>query len=135
MQLDRYLNWLANSLDSRRDAQLEHFWVEYGEPARKALVEGRLRFWDGSLLKFVEVLEQRGAVLGKLEYVYHYQDGQAQLVFRYDNSPHHPEIDTFPHHKHVMTSDGKEELIEPAVAPTIRAVLQEVEQTLYPDAN
>ena len=29
------------------------------------------------------------------------QDEKNNLVFRYDNAPHFPEIDTFPHHKHL----------------------------------
>lgn len=134
MQLDRYLDWIANTLDSRRDAELEHFWVEYTEPGRQALVEGRLRFWDGSLLKFVEVLQQRGAVIGKLEYAYHYQDRQASLIFRYDNAPHHPDVATFPHHKHVATPRQQEDRVEPATPPHFSEVVREVERILYPDS-
>jgi hypothetical protein len=26
------------------------------------------------------------------------------VIFRYDNAPHHPEVKTFPHHKHVPTA-------------------------------
>lgn len=132
MQLDRYLDWIANALDSRRDAELEHFWIEYVEPGRQALVEGRLRFWDGSLLEFMEVLQQHGAVVGKLEYVYHYQDSQNRLVFRYDNAPHHPEVVTFPHHKHGRLTTKAGEVIEPATPPQISAILREVEYELYP---
>lgn len=134
MQLDRYLDWIANALDSRRAAELEHFWVEYTEPGRQALVEGRLRFWDGSLLKFVEVLQQRGAMIGKLEYAYHYQDRQGTLIFRYDNAPHHPSVATFPHHKHVVAPGQHEERIEPATPPHLSAVLREVERILYPQS-
>jgi hypothetical protein len=28
-------------------------------------------------------------------------DSANQMIFRYDNAPHHPEIATFPHHKHL----------------------------------
>jgi hypothetical protein len=37
----------------------------------------------------------------RIAYSYHYQDGKANLIFRYDNSDHHPEVETRPHHKHV----------------------------------
>jgi len=30
-------------------------------------------------------------------------DGSDQLIFRYDNAPHHPEVVTFPDHKHLPT--------------------------------
>jgi len=36
-----------------------------------------------------------------LGYRYHFQDRQNNLVFRYDNTPHFPEINSFPHHKHL----------------------------------
>ena len=37
-----------------------------------------------------------------LSYRYHFQDGQNNLVFRYDNTPHFQEIETFLHHKHIQ---------------------------------
>ena len=93
MQLDRYLDWIANALDSRRDAELEHFWVEYTEPRR-----------------------------------------QDTFIFRYDNAPHHPNVATFPHHKHVVTPRQQEESIEPATPPHFNEVLREIERVLYPDS-
>jgi hypothetical protein len=45
-----------------------------------------------------------------------------QLIFRYDNAPHHPEIVTYPHHKHTPTA------IELASPPHLVQVLQEIGQ-------
>lgn len=45
---------------------------------------------------FVSVPEFR-----KIAYSYHYQDVQNEMIFRYDNAEHHPELETFPHHKHI----------------------------------
>jgi hypothetical protein len=84
-----------------------------------------LRFWDGSLLEFTETLIERGVVLIKTDYAYHFQDTQNQLIFRYDNAPHHPEVSTHPHHKH--TSKG----IETANPPYLNDVLREIDQYLY----
>ncbi|MFH0975316.1 MAG: DUF6516 family protein [Spirochaetota bacterium] len=33
-------------------------------------------------------------------YSYHWQDKNGKLIIRWDNSPHHKNISTFPHHKH-----------------------------------
>jgi hypothetical protein len=33
-------------------------------------------------------------------YSYHWQDANGELIARWDNAPNHPEIATFPHHKH-----------------------------------
>ncbi len=34
-------------------------------------------------------------------YSFHFQDKREELRFRHDNSPHHPELPTFPHHVHL----------------------------------
>ena len=33
-------------------------------------------------------------------YSYHWQDNAGELILRWDNSPHHRHLKTFPHHKH-----------------------------------
>ena len=33
-------------------------------------------------------------------YSYHWQDKNQKLILRWDNSPHHKDVLTFPHHKH-----------------------------------
>jgi len=49
-------------------------------------------------------------------------DGQNRLIFRYDNARHHPEIPTFPHHKHLNN------LIEECDEPNIACVISEIER-------
>ncbi len=34
------------------------------------------------------------------KYSYHWQKVNGDLIIRWDNSPHHKEVITFPHHKH-----------------------------------
>lgn len=34
-------------------------------------------------------------------YSYHWQEEDSQLIIRWDNAPHHKQIKTFPHHKHI----------------------------------
>lgn len=64
------------------------------------VLRGKLVFDDFSELHVREyVLSLDKAI--KIAYSYHYQDGKANLIFRYDNSEHHPEVGTYPHHKHV----------------------------------
>ncbi len=50
-------------------------------------------------------------------YAYHWQDANGNLITRWDNAPHHPEIKTHPHHKHEpQTKESKatdlEEVLE-----------------------
>ncbi len=85
-----------------------------------------LRFYDGSELQVVEKLITEHLALLKSRYVYHYQDAKGELIFRYDNSPHHPEIETFPHHKHVSDK------VLPSRPPDLSDVLREIDNRLYP---
>ena len=55
-----------------------------------------------------------------LDYRYHFQDGENQLIFRYDSTPHFPDLETFPHHKHL-----RDEVIA-SQKPYLSDVLQEV---------
>jgi len=125
MRLRRHLNLIFDILASREEIVVERLVVDETIPNVQGIVEGRIRFWDSSLLEFVEVLEVKGFVLGKAEYAYHYQDRDNQLIFRYDNAPHHPNVPNFPHHKHVNNG------IESATPPHLGDVLREIDTYLY----
>ena len=50
---------------------------------------------------FIEMTERVLEAQGRLEvtkYRHHWQDRQSRLLKRWDNAPHYPAIDTFPHH-------------------------------------
>jgi hypothetical protein len=61
----------------------------------------------------------------RVSYAYTYLRNR-QRVFRYDNAPHHPEIVTHSHHKHVGPADR----LAPADQPGLNQVLAEVESWL-----
>lgn len=65
------------------------------------IIKGML-FYQNSRLEFLEVvrISDQGNVQKK-KYKYHFQDHNSELIFRYDNVPHHPQIKSFPHHKHL----------------------------------
>ena len=84
-------------------------------------VEGEVTFVDGSRIIFFEFLRQSGTLLGRETYRYHFMDASNQLLFRYDNAPHHPGVTTFPHHKH-LPSD-----VTDSPAPRFAQVLAEAE--------
>ena len=74
---------------------------------------------DGSTLHVSE-----SSIAGKNKYSYHWQDAQNQLIFRWDNAPHHRHLSTFPHHRH----EGRTVHENPRVA--IHEVLAEIETHL-----
>ncbi len=84
------------------------------------LIEGRLRFLDGSQLLFVEFVEVKDEI-ERYRYSYHFQDSRGTLQFRYDNAPHHRDVRSFPHHKH--TEGGSVQDSEP---PDLSQVLHEI---------
>lgn len=76
-----------------------------------AYLEGEVLFSDGSRLVFFEFLRSTLTGLVREKYRYHFMDAVNQLIFRYDNAPHHPQVATFPHHKHQPS--GVTECLEP----------------------
>ncbi|MGD8649928.1 MAG: DUF6516 family protein [Desulfobacterales bacterium] len=93
------------------------------------VVEGEIRFTDNSFLHFIEFINVKEGI-NRYKYSYHYQDEAEKVVFRYDMAPHHKEIKTFPHHKHL----GSENVTE-SLAPSLAEVLQEIEGILILPKN
>ena len=97
----------------------ESMEIDVEQDPTTSKVKGVLYFYDGSRLEFTETVTIERYRPVKLLYTYQYIRG-GEAVLRYDNAPHHPDLPTFPHHKHV----GKERL--PATEPTLSQVLTEV---------
>lgn len=86
-----------------------------------AYLKAKVRFIDNSFLGiFHHVHDENG--LFSFDYRYHYMDSQNTMIFRYDNAPHHPEVQSSPYHKH--TSSG----IKESKMPNIRNILSEIHQ-------
>lgn len=84
------------------------------------IIDGVLYFYNGSCLEFTESLRIVKGAVYKQRYRYHYRNGDVQ-IFRYDNAPHHPQLQTFPHHKH----DESDQAIESAEV-SLKVVLDEI---------
>jgi hypothetical protein len=72
------------------------------------------------LLEIHEAVIIDNQSLVHLDYRYHCQDEQNRLVFRYDCTPHFPDLASFPHHKHLPDA------VIVSKRPEIGHVLQEV---------
>lgn len=59
-----------------------------------------------------------------IDYRYHFQDDENNLIFRYDSTPHFPDLSSFPHHKHLPDS------VIACEKPDIAQVLQEAMEFL-----
>jgi hypothetical protein len=64
-------------------------------------LRGDLTLIDGTRLHFREYIRQvEGEMPDRYMYAYQYQRADGTLIFRYDNSDHHPDLPNAPHHKH-----------------------------------
>ncbi len=87
---------------------------------KQGYINGSLLFNNGHRLDFVEVKDMDRP--SKVKYRYHYMAQDHTCIFRYDNAPHHRNIATFPHHKHIG-----EDILE-STEPTLFDVLLEIAQ-------
>lgn len=122
--LKRYLHRLYDTVISRGYVEIER--LDFDDFLNhQGFIEGRLKFHDGSLLDFDEVILLLNEEIVKVRYAYHYQNELGELIFRYDNAPHHPNVFTYPHHKHTGST------VAPSEAPDLSEVLQEIDQLIF----
>ena len=95
-----YLNCIERAIDSCKSAHVERYIEEILTPERINL-RIRIRFSQGHLLAINEAVKVVDDRLVWIDYRYHCQDGQNRLRFRYDSTPHFPDLPTRPHHKHI----------------------------------
>lgn len=92
--------------------------------ATNGYVRMRATLGDGGLLEFSEYIELNGGLLLAHEYSFHWQDSQQQLVRRWDNAKHYPQLPHAPHHVHF--ADGS--VTGNPQVPTLDFVLTMIEQ-------
>lgn len=85
---------------------------------QQGMVSGKIVFENGSRLEFLEVIDVGQEA--KPKYRYHFMDKSNRLIFRYDNAAHHPQIKSFPHHKHLANG------IKVSAEPSLHDVLFEI---------
>ncbi|MBF0210604.1 MAG: hypothetical protein HQK64_13245 [Desulfamplus sp.] len=86
--------------------------------SKQGYISGSIVFDNCYRLDFIEVKDID--IKSKVKYSYHYMDDKQNLVFRYDNAPHHADIKTFPHHKH------EKDAIKSSLEPTLEDILMEI---------
>lgn len=98
---------------------------------RKEVAEddGYIRFkcklLNGDIFEFAEYLVIHKNTVTLETYSYHWQKADGTLIKRWDNVPHHKELDTFPHHLHL--AKGK---VVRFSKITLKKILDEIEKTI-----
>lgn len=112
--LSDYFNQVEQAIVQYQNIYVERYEEEILTPQR-ANLRIRLRFNQTHLLEINEAITIADNQLEFLDYRYHFQDERNCLVFRYDSTPHFPNLSTFPHHKHLpddVISYQKPEIIQ-----------------------
>lgn len=119
--LRNYLDEIGSAVSNLRGAYAERYEEEI-LAADRVNLRIRIRFRQGSLLELNEAIIAAGTTIRHLGYRYHFQDQKSRLIFRYDNTPHFPELEKFPQHKHVAGG------VIGCERPTIMQVIEEIRQ-------
>ncbi len=112
--LSDYLEKVTQAILQCRYAYVERYVEEILTPERVNL-RIRLRFDQGHLLEVNEAVVVEDNSLVSLDYRYHCQDENNRLIFRYDSTPHFPDLSSFPHHKHLpdtVISSDKPDIVQ-----------------------
>jgi hypothetical protein len=94
---------------------------------RSTLIDGHLRarltLVDGSQLEFSEYMQRSPAgEIAVITYSYHWVDAANQLITRWDNTPHFPDLPGFPDHMH----DGVTGEVRPGQSMSVFTVLDAI---------
>lgn len=119
--IDTYFRSILSALGVSPVVQSHDITLDKRGPSA-GYVRGVVFCADESQLNFREFVNTQPRV-ERFTYVYHYQAADGSMVFRYDDTPHFPDLSSFPHHKHL--SDGTTVLA--CDAPTLAQVLAEIE--------
>lgn len=81
-----------------------------------------IEYNDGSRLEIDLTIDSALDYPSWRSYSFHYMTAQGAAIFRYDNSHHHPDLHTAPHHKHT----GADEQVSAHPQPSVKAIRAEI---------
>ncbi len=88
-------------------------------------IRGKAHFDDGHVLHLREYVDIEDGVR-KYLYVYHLMNASGAQIFRYDNSGHHGDVSSSPHHRHATEGNP----VTACDEPDLDFVLDEIEDCL-----
>ncbi|HLA27305.1 MAG TPA: DUF6516 family protein [Syntrophales bacterium] len=116
--MSKYLESVERAVRKLEGAYVERYEEEILAVNRINL-RIRIRFQTGHILELNEAIIGEKNQIMHIGYRYHFQDRNNSVVFRYDNTPHFQELDTYPRHKHLS------ERVIAVERPTIIDVIEE----------
>jgi len=118
--IQKFVSGIEKTIDSSSIVLLSNIQKYFGPGEETVYLKGQITIMDSSTLEISIFATESSEKLTIDKYRMHYMNNAGQMVFRYDNSPHHSEIDTHPHHKHTAGE------IRPSNMPSIKDILNEI---------
>ena len=115
--IQKFVAEIEKAIDSSSIVLLSNIQKYFGPGEETVYLKVQITIIDSSTLEISIFATESSEKLSIDKYRLHYMNAGGQMMFRYDNSPHHPEIDSYPHHKH---TPGK---IRPSNIPSIQDIL------------
>ncbi len=126
MKIDEYFDSIERTLRTHPTvSRIDEPIFSAASDDYNGVLHVRVVFWDHSYLDIHETVNTELGYPVRIHYAYTFIQNGVH-IFRYDNAPHHRNILTFPHHKHV---DSDERPI-PSDQPTLNQVIIEIDALL-----
>ncbi len=71
--------------------------IFFGE---EGLFRYKIFYANGNVLEAYQKFQIQSRKIIPIRYSFHLQDRNSNLITRWDNAPHHPELENFPYHIH-----------------------------------
>ena len=118
--IQRFVEDIEKTIASSSIVLSSNIQKYFGPALETVYLKGHLLIIDSSILEIGIFATKSRNTLSIDKYRLHYMNSTGQMLFRYDNAPHHPEIDSYPYHKH--TPDK----IMPSSMPSLKDILNEI---------
>jgi hypothetical protein len=116
-----YLVDVVRKLEETGGMFMEDPVVELNEAGLAGTLDASIQYHDRSRLEVTLTVVFTSDYPEWSDYSLHYMDANHRCVFRYDNTPHHPNHAFFPHHKHV--GDTPADHAQPSIALIVSEIL------------
>ena len=121
--VENYIEGIIQDLSvSRAVSSFSVLKIEVGD--EQGYVRIKCKLSNGDIFEFAEYVIIRKSKIYVETYTFHWQTADGKLRKRWDNVPHHKDVDTFPNHLHLP------EKIVASPPMTLKKILADIERTL-----
>ena len=94
--IQRFVEDIEKTIASSSLVLSSNVQKHFGPALETVYLKGHLLIIDSSIFEIAIFATESRKTLSIKKYRLHYMNNTGQMLFRYDNAPHHPEIDSYP---------------------------------------